>query len=278
MGAPMARRLAATHHLHVYSRSAASRRKVTGPAVVTHAECDDFFQASDAALLMLRDETAVDDVLGRGTAAFGRRVGGKLIVLMGTHPPAFSAALARDIKAAHGRYVEAPVSGSAAAAADGQLAIMLAGDQSDVDDIQPCLALLGPVRRYLGPVPNALSCKLAVNCYLISTVAALSEALVLAEASGVDRHIFAEVIGDGPLGSQVARSKLAKMLARDFAPQASIADVCRNAELVSAAAPSVSLRMLELARERFDALRDSGCGHEDMAAVIKSVEAELPHE
>lgn len=54
----------------------------------------------------------MDAVLGRGTLSFEERVGGRTIVHMGTTSPAYSRGLEADVRAAGGRYVEAPVSGS----------------------------------------------------------------------------------------------------------------------------------------------------------------------
>jgi 3-hydroxyisobutyrate dehydrogenase len=78
------------------------------------------------------------------------------------------------------------------------------------------------------------------------------------------------VIGSGPLGSDVARAKLARMASRDFEPQASIRDVCKNAALVAAAAASagVAATVLEPARRRFDSVLEKGGGALDMAAVV----------
>jgi 3-hydroxyisobutyrate dehydrogenase len=72
------------------------------------------------------------------------------------------------------------------------------------------------------------------------------------------------------LGSEVVRAKLMKMTSREFAPQAAIRDVCKNAALVSAAAAASGLDagLLGLARRRFEAAAELGNGDLDMAAVI----------
>jgi len=271
MGRPMAANLVgAGWPLTVYNRSAPSRDALVARGAQV-ADCPaDLFAASDCIFLMLANDQAVDAVLGRGEADFESRVAGKIIVNLGTHAPAWSLELQYDIGIAGGRFVEAPVSGSRGPAEAGSLVAMLAGEEEAVRAVRP---LMEPMCRQVvetGPVPSALRCKLAVNLYLIATVAALAEAAKLAQLQGVDPDAFAEVIGAGPLGSDVARAKLAKMIDGDFSPQAAIHDVCKNAELVEAAAVSAALHPVVFrgAKQLFDAVLASGGGAHDMAAVI----------
>jgi 3-hydroxyisobutyrate dehydrogenase len=63
---------------------------------------------------------------------FTQRVAGRTVVHMGTTAPRYSEDLEADIRAAGGRYVEAPVSGSRAPAEAGELVAMLAGEQDAV--------------------------------------------------------------------------------------------------------------------------------------------------
>lgn len=276
MGAPMAANLARIGPLAVYNRSPAPRAQLALLGAAVFEEPAALFAAADIILLMLADDAAVDTVIGRGTASFGRRVGGKIIVNMGTHAPDWSRSLGRDISEGGGRFVEAPVSGSAKAAQAASLIAMVAGTAEDIAAVRPVLANLVREQVATGAIGSALATKLAVNLYLIASVAALAEAAELARRSGVDLESFARVIGEGPLGSDVARGKLAKIAASDFAPEAAIADVCKNARLVGQAARRAALpsTMLDLARARFEQVRTSGGAELDMAAVITVFEEE----
>jgi 3-hydroxyisobutyrate dehydrogenase len=260
-------------NLAVYNRSSGPRETLGRLGARTFGDPAGLFAACDAVILMLADDAATDRVLGRGTAEFGGRVADKLIVNMGTHAPSWSAALADEIVAAGGRFVEAPVSGSRGPAVAGELVAMVAGEPAAIELLRP---ILTPVCRQLvvtGDIPSAMACKMAVNLYLIASVAALAEAAALAQRLGVRDGAFAEVVLEGPLSSDVARAKLSKMLGNDFAPQAAIKDVCKNAALVAAAAAGAGLdaRLLGEARRRFDAVAAMGGADLDMAAVITTI-------
>jgi 3-hydroxyisobutyrate dehydrogenase len=121
-----------------------------------------------------------------------------------------------------------------------------------------------------------MACKIAVNLYLIASVAALAEAMALATKLGLDPNVFARVIGEGPLGSDVARAKLSKMISRDFNPQASIRDVCKNAGLVAdaAATAGIDAHVMGSARWLFESVLQSGGAELDMAGVITACDGE----
>ena len=164
MGEPMAANLArAGTDLIVWSRSPGpvppGSRRAGSPAEV--------FRRADVVILMLAGAAAIDEVLRRGTPAFAALVAGRLLVPMGTTAPEYSAGLAADVRAAGGRYVEAPVSGSRGPAEAGQLVAMLAGDPADVERVRPLLAPMCRETVDCGQAPAALLMKLPVNPFLI---------------------------------------------------------------------------------------------------------------
>jgi len=273
MGAPMAARLCAAGFAPmVYNRSPGPPDALRALGAGTADTPAHLFASCDTIILMLADDAAVDAVLARGEADFVTRVQDRLIINMGTHSPAFSLALSQDIATAGGSFVEAPVSGSRGPAEAGELVAMIAGEANAVARARTLLAPMCSAIVSAGPVPAALALKLAVNLYLIASVTALAEAAHLARLSNVSLKQFSEVIGSGPLGSVVARAKLDKIARGDFAPQAAIVDVLKNARLVEALAEEVRAQvpLLRESRKRFETVAASGLGGLDMAAIIAS--------
>ncbi|WP_280526210.1 NAD(P)-dependent oxidoreductase [Couchioplanes caeruleus] len=274
MGEPMARRLArAGTPLVVWSRRPERCDAVRALGATVAASPAGVLERADVVLMMLANGTAIDAVLGRGTPAF-RAVGGRLVVHMGTTSPEYSRALADEVAAAGGRYAEAPVSGSRRPAEEGQLVAMLAGDPADVAVVRKLIAPMVRDATVCGAVPQALLMKLAVNLYLISMVTGLAEAYHFAARSGVDLARFAAVLDAGPMASDVSRIKSAKLLARNFAVQASLRDVLMNNELVAAAArrAGIASPVLDACHALYAEAVALGHGDEDMAAVVRALE------
>nr|BFE81609.1 NAD(P)-dependent oxidoreductase [Planobispora longispora] len=233
------------------------------------------FERARVVMLMLADEAATDAVLERGTPGFAEKVAGHVVVHMGTTAPGYSAALGTDVHGAGGAYVEAPVSGSRGPAEAGQLVAMLAGEPEAVEEVRPLLRPMCHETVVCGAVPSASLMKLAVNLFLITMVSGLAEAVHFANRHDLDPEVFLHVLGSGPMASAVSRTKAAKLAGRDFSPQAAIADVLKNNQLIAEAArrSGTASPLLDVCLALFGETLALGHAESDMAAVIHAIEA-----
>jgi 3-hydroxyisobutyrate dehydrogenase len=222
---------------------------------------------------MLATEAAIDEVLGRGSEGFAV-VRDRTVVHMGTTSPAYSRGLAADVRMAGGRYVEAPVSGSRKPAENGELVVLLAGEPAAKDQVRPMLAPLCRETVDCGEVPGGLLMKLAVNIFLISTVTGLVEAFHFADRHGLDLDRLRAVLDAGQMASSISRVKTAKLVERDFAAQAAIHDVLKNARLVTGAAreAGIAAPLMDVCADLYAETLALGRGGEDMAAVVTALE------
>jgi 3-hydroxyisobutyrate dehydrogenase len=276
MGQPMALRLArAGLPLVVWNRSAERCEALRTAGAAVGAAPLEVFQRTRTVFLMLADDAAIDTVLGRGTQRFGAQVAGRTVVHMGTTSPGYSHVLEAEIRAAGGRYVEAPVSGSRGPAEEGRLVAMLAGDEVAVAQIRPLLSPLCHQTFCCGAVPGALLMKLAVNIFLITQVTGLAEAFHFAERHGLDRRLFVDVLDAGPMASSVSRTKAAKLVSTDFTVQAAILDVLKNNRLIAEQARSSSTAspLLDVCHSLYGEAVALGHADADMAAVLYAIKA-----
>ncbi|MFJ6728870.1 NAD(P)-dependent oxidoreductase [Streptomyces sp. NPDC091281] len=276
MGLPMAVRLArAGTPLVVWNRTPSRCAPVREAGARVAGSAAEVFEAARTVVLMLADEDAVDTVLGRGTPAFAPRVAGRTVVHMGTTSPSHSAGLGDAVRAASGRYVEAPVSGSRVPAERGELVVLLAGDEDAVAAVRPLLAPVFREAFACGAVPGALLMKLSVNLFLITLVTGLAEAFHFADRHGLDRTLLRDVLDAGPMASAVSRVKAEKLLTGDFSVQAAATDVLKNNRLVAEAARAAGLAspLLDASHALFEETVARGHGGEDMVAVLRALEA-----
>lgn len=275
MGEPMARNLLrAGHEVTVWNRTPAKCAALVAGGARQAPTVDAALDGCDVVMLMLLDQAAVDATLGRDSEAFAARVRGRTLVHLGTTSPAYSQALERDVLAAGGAYVEAPVSGSREPAMQGRLVGMVAGADASVARVRPLLDPLCARVFPCGAVPGALRMKLAVNHVLIGLVGVLAEAVDAARATGLDLRLFQEVIAAGPMDSAVSRAKLDMMATGHFPAHAAIRDVSTIAALVVEHCNEAG-REAPLIREtanRYRAALLAGHGDADMAAVTHAFE------
>ncbi|GAA4240994.1 NAD(P)-dependent oxidoreductase [Actinomadura meridiana] len=295
MGAPMALNLARAallcgdddphpperprSDLVVWNRTTAKSEPLRAAGATVAASPAEVCRRAGVVFLMLADGPAIDSVLGRGTPAFAANVAGRVLVHMGTTSPDYSHGLETDIRAAGGRYVEAPVSGSRGPAEQGGLVGLLAGDPAAVDLVRPLLGPMCAESFTCGPVPNALLMKLSVNLFLITMVTGLVESFHFAARHGLDAHRLRDVLDAGPMASTVSRAKAAKLVARDFSVQASIANVLDNNRLVAEAArdSGTASPLLDVCHALYGETLALGHGEADMAAVLHAIESRTGH-
>lgn len=280
MGQPMALRLAAAGTPVVaWNRTPAKTVPLREAGAEIAADVATVFARTRTVFAMLADEAALDAVLARNTPRFARMVAGHTVVHMGTTAPQYSRALAADIAEVSGHYVEAPVSGSRVPAQRGELVAMLAGNPDDVEAIQPQLAAMCQDTIFCGSVPSASNMKLAINIYLITAVTGLAEAMHFARRRALDLRQFASVLNAGQLASPAARVKSGKILNGDWSAQAAVADVLKNADLITAAArgSGTAAPLLDVCRALYQETVQLGHAGLDMVAVQHAIKARSQH-
>jgi 3-hydroxyisobutyrate dehydrogenase len=276
MGQPMALNLAkAGTRLIVWNRTFERTDPLRTAGAVVATTIDDVFARTRIVIFMLVNETVTDAVLGRGTQRFAELVYDHVVVSMGSTAPDYSRALAADIEAAGGRYVEAPVSGSKKPAEAGELVALLGGDNDTIAEIRPLLASMCRLTLNCGPVGSGLLTKLAVNLYLDTMLVGLAEAVHFAEREGLDLRTFQAAIDSGPMASDITRIKIPKLIARDFAVQAAASDAYANTLLIAAEARAAGLAtpLLDLASQLYGETVSLGNSRLDMISVLQAIEA-----
>jgi len=276
MGAPMARRLVdAGVPLTVWNRSEAAVRDLARAGAVPVASPAEVFAASDTVLVMLRNEAAIDAVLRDAAGAIRPFVAGRTVVNMGTIAPAGSRRLDADIRAAHGTYVEAPVSGSRVPAQNGELVGMIAGPDDAVARVRPLLDPLCAQVTPCGEVPGALTMKLTVNVFLVALLTGLVESFHFGDAHGIDLAVLRRLLDAGQMSSPISRVKTDKLVRGDVSPQASVADVAANADLIidAARAAGIVTPVIDACAQLFAQGVERGDGPLDAIAVINALSA-----
>ena len=219
MGKPMAKNLMkAGHQLVVSTRNTAAAEEFAGLGADTAATPRDIAEQVELVITMLPNSPQVKEVaLGPGGIVEAARPGLVFIDMSSIAPLA-----AREI---HGALAEkgvamldAPVSGGEPKAIDGTLSVMVGGDKGIFDEVAGVLDAVAASVVHAGPIGAGNTAKLANQVVVALNIAAVSEALVLAQKAGVDPAAVVTAIRGGLAGSAVLEAKAPMMLAHDFKP------------------------------------------------------------
>ncbi len=195
MGLAMAGRLVeAGFPTTVWNRSRGKAGDLVAAGAHEAGSASEVFASSEVIFSMLSNDAAVDSAFSAEVLKLAR---GKLHVNMATVSLEMSRTMARR-HAEHGvRYVAAPVLGRPEVAASGQLNIVAAGTESDIDEAQPALDRMGKRTWRVGERPEQASLvKIGVNYNLIHALQALGESVSLMEHGGIDGQTFVDILTD----------------------------------------------------------------------------------
>lgn len=276
MGTPMALNLLAAFpgSLTVTARSrdrAAAALSAGAAWADTPAE---IARASDVVILMVPDLPQVDELLFAEGGLTEAPTTCVVVVCSSVSPTGIRLTDERLRQQTDGRMriVDAPVSGGTEGAAAATLSIMVGGGEADVATALPILAACGtPV--HLGPLGSGDIAKACNQLIVAATMAAVSEASVIAERSGLDLDALLTLLQGGYAGSRVLETKKDRLVERDYSPSGAARYMVKDLSFAHAAAveTATTAPVLDALRAQFDGLVAAGLGDDDLAVIHRYI-------
>ena len=218
MGYPIARHLSQKgHEVTVYNRTTAKAEKWVGEfggkVGRTPAEAA---KGQDIVFACVGNDDDLRSVTLGEDGAFGAMGRGAIFV---DHTTA-SAEVARELSAAAKErgfdFLDAPVSGGQAGAENGQLTVMVGGEQAPFDKAQPVIMSFAKACRLLGPAGSGQLAKMMNQICIAGVVQGLAEAIHFGKRAGMDIEAVIEVISKGAAQSWQMENRYKTMNADKF--------------------------------------------------------------
>ncbi len=227
---------------------------------------------------MVADDVATRAVMLGTDGAVAAATAGTIIVDSSTNTPAMAREVAQAAAARRVQYLDAPVSGSLAQAQGKELVFMVGGDKVAFERAQPVLAAMGRMAKYMGASGTGATIKLINNMLSGAATAATAEAVMIAEAAGLDRAATLEVLGEGAAGSRLMKTRMPKMFNRDFAPQFQLQLMEKDLRYFQMLAQELDrpVPFAALVRSQFLAARRAELGALDSSALYLQAAGEKP--
>ncbi len=229
MGLPMAGNiLDAGHDLTVFNRTPRDATRCATMAPRSRPSAAEAVRDAEVLVTMLADPAAVEAQILDDERVLADAPDGPRLARDGTIGPTAARRFAARAAEAGVEMLDAPVSGSVAVAEAAGLVAMVGGPEAALERARPVLEAMTKAHFHLGGAGAGAAMKLAVNVMIASATVAISEALVLAEAAGIDREDAYEVIAAGALASPFVDYKKAAFLDPDGTPAAFALDLMRK--------------------------------------------------
>ena len=235
MGLPMVKRLLSRGHAvtayDIVPEKTEAARAAGAKAAQSPAEAA---MEAETVLLNLPTTEAVEQaVFGeRGVASAVKPP--QLVIDFSTVKVEKGKAFAEKLRAKTGcGWVDAPVSGGPPASGSGTLTVMAGGEAADIARVQPLMADIAGRFTHVGPPGAGLVAKMINQLIVGCGYAVMAEALVLAEAAGIDASRVPDCLAGGHADGSLRQKLYPRMVKRDFAPQGYARQLLKDLEMVN---------------------------------------------
>src|SRR5437667_12372085 len=212
MGSRMAANLQEQgYSLVVFNRTRAKAKPLLGPCGTFADSPAKLSEQVDALFTMLAHPDAVEQAALRASGFLNHLRPGALWVDCSSVNPSFSKKMAAAAATRQVRFVDAPVTGSAPAAAEAKLIFWVGADMPDLEEIRPLLLCMGNKIVHAGGHGMGTTMKMVINLLLGTGMAAFAEAMALGEVLGISRKMLCDSLLGMPAVASFLASKREKI-------------------------------------------------------------------
>jgi 3-hydroxyisobutyrate dehydrogenase-like beta-hydroxyacid dehydrogenase len=178
-------------------------------------------------------------------------------------------AVAARVRAAGGRYLDMPFTGSKAAAERRQVVYYVGGIAADLAAVAPAYQSIARAILSTGATGSAMALKLAMNLNIAGVYQTLAESLATARAAGLDDAMFFQALGMNVSHSGLADLKQPKLACSDWSPHFATKHMAKDLHLALRLADALGLELPQTAAvtAAYDRALAEGQGEADFAVL-----------
>ena len=218
MGYPMARHIKkAGHDVTVYNRTTSKAEKwakeFNGNFKKTPKEAS---EGSEFIFACVGNDYDLKEVTLGEHGAFHSVKKGSVFIDNTTASAKVARELFKEAKNRGFGFLDAPVSGGQAGAENGQLTVMIGGEQKDFDNAQDVIKCFSKKMKLLGPSGSGQLAKMVNQICIVGLVQGLSEGIRFGQNAGLNMEDVIEVISKGAAQSWQMENRYKTMLENKF--------------------------------------------------------------
>ena len=275
MGRGMVRNLLnAGFQVTIWNRTSKRMDPLVAAGAIAGKSPQDVASRSDIIITCVSDTADVEAVITGPQGAIHGASAGALIIDMSTISPDATKRIATQLNEKGIHMLDAPISGGSEGAEKGTLSIMVGGEEAQVTRAMPCFEAMGKAITHVGAQGAGQSVKLVNQILVVVNMLAVSEALLFADASGVDLEKALAAVTQGAAGSWMLSNRAPQVIDRDWRPGFTIDLQQKDLRLVMEAADQVGVPMIGtgMVYQLYRTLQAQNLGEEGNHALVKALE------
>ena len=270
MGQGMSRNLLkAGFEVIVWNRTAGKIDALVANGAQAGANPADVAARCDITVICVSDTPDVEAVINEPNGVLEGAKAGGLVIDCSTISPTVTVKLAEALAEKGVAMLDAPISGGSEGAANGTLSIMVGGLEADFQRALPVFEAMGTKITLVGGNGAGQTVKLVNQILVVGHALAMSEALLFAEAGGVDLQKALTAVEAGAAGSWMLSNRGPQILARDWRPGFTIDLQQKDVRLILGAADDLGVPVLStgLIFQLYRTLQAQGLGPRGQSRV-----------
>lgn len=275
MGRGMTRNLLkAGFSVTVWNRTASRMEPLVEAGAKAGQNPADVAAQSDIIITCVSDTPDVEEVILGENGVIHDAKAGSLVIDMSTISPQVTEAIAAKLAEKGVQMLDAPISGGSEGAANGTLSIMVGGDAAQVARAMPAFEAMGKTITHVGPNGAGQSVKLVNQILVVGTMLSVSEALLFAQAAGLDLQKTLDAVKAGAAGSWTLSNRGPQIIERDWRPGFMVDLQQKDVRLALKAADELGVPLLGTSTvfHLYRTLQAQGLGEEGNHALVKALE------
>lgn len=261
--------------VRVWNRTASRMDPLVAAGAEAGKSPADVAAHSDVIITCVSDTPDVQSViLGENGVIHGAKPD-SLVIDCSTISPQATRGIAAELAAKGVHMLDAPISGGSEGAANGTLSIMVGGDGEQFARALPLFQAMGKAITHVGEEHGSgQTVKLVNQVLVVGNALAMCEALLFAQAGGVDLQKTFDAVSQGAAGSWMFTNRAPQIIQRDWRPGFTIDLQQKDLRLVLEAADQFGVPVLgtSFIFNLYRTLESQGLGSEGNHALIKALE------
>ena len=275
MGGGMARNLLkAGFNVCVWNRSPERMQPLLEAGASAGDVPADVATRSEITVVCVSDTPDVQKVILGERGVIEGAAAGSLVIDTSTISPHATREIAAALAEKSIHMLDAPISGGSEGAAQGTLSIMVGGDSEQFERAQPVFQAMGRTITHVGPQGAGQTVKLVNQILVVINALAVSEALLFAQAGGLDLKKTLDAVSQGAAGSWMLSYRGPQMIERDWRPGFTIDLQQKDLRLALEAAEQFGAPVIGtgLVSQLYRTLQAQGLGEDGNHALVRALE------
>lgn len=267
MGSRMAKNLIkAGHTLTLYNRTEARALKLQGPTATIAQSPGAAAIDKPLVITMLSDPPTVREVADAFLPFMKKDA---IWMNCSTIDPNTARDMGQMAQRFNVRYVDAPVAGSTAPAAAGELVFLVGGQPEDVKATEPVTQVCGKAVHHLGKVGQGAAAKMVINLLLAQQMTIFTESMQLATALGLKQDQMLDILIGGPVTAPYLAHKREKITTDQYEPEFPLKWMLKDVRLALQCAreQGLDLPVGHASQQLYEAAAKASWSEKDFSAI-----------